>query len=255
MASSLYFDSAATALAVAQRDGNGDLAARKLATTALGGFDNLGYERAGVYAFSGTITIDNSAVNGGIFEGTTGSGNYTVNLPAAAGVSGQVIEVVKVDSGTGTVIVDASGGELINGAITFTLRAQYESLRIRCNGVGWDIVGYYPGPTAPGSISTAIPDPGNGAAIPVTRSGYVSITSTGSDTRTLAAPTFVGQEIILIHAVDGGSVAVTVSAAFDASAHTILTATAVAASCRLVATLTGVTKRWALVYTDGFTAS
>src|SRR4051812_8334731 len=103
MSTTQVLDSAATANAIAQRDGNADIGFRKVATTALGGLDNLGYERAGVTAFSSTITIDNSAVNGCTYFGTTGSSNFTVNLPAAAGVAGQVLEILKVDTGTGTV--------------------------------------------------------------------------------------------------------------------------------------------------------
>ncbi len=248
-----YYDSAATPNANFQRDGNGDGGCRVLTTTAVGGLGNLGYQKDGIYAASGTITIDNSATNGVTYFVTTGSSNYTVNLPAAAGASGQVLEIVKSDSGTGTVIVDASGAETIDGSTTKTLYAQYEAIRIRCDGTEWKIIGYFSGAYAPGSLSLAITDPGNAGAIPVTRSGYVSITSTGSDTRTLAIPTFVGQQLLLIHAVDGGSVAVTVASAVNIAGNTILTATAVRAWILLTASLTGTTKVWTITATDGFT--
>lgn len=243
----------ATPNAWSKRDGNGDIAHRRVSLPAVsGGLDNLGYERAGVAVASATFTIDNQSVNGEMWSVTCGASNRTANLPAAATWPGQVLEIIKVDTGVGTVIVDPNGSETINGVTTFTIYAQYQCLRIRSDGTGWAIVGYFNGDISPGDITVAITDPGNGAAIPVTRSGYVSITSTGADTRTLAIPTFVGQQLLLIHAVDGGSVAVTAASAINITGNTIMTATAVRAWILLTASLTGTTKVWTVTATDGF---
>lgn len=141
------YDSAATTNAVAQRDGSGDIAFRRVATAATsGGLDNLGYERGGVTTESATFTINNQDVNGVMFYVTTAASNRTANLPAAASWAGQVIEIVKVDSGAGTVIVDPNGSETIGafGApTTFTLSLQGDAIRVRSDGVGWQVLNVY----------------------------------------------------------------------------------------------------------------
>jgi hypothetical protein len=64
------------------------------------------------------------------------SGTFTVNLPTAVGIPGQQFEVK--NSGAGTITVDPSGAETIDGASTKTL-AQYDALRIMSNGTNWII--------------------------------------------------------------------------------------------------------------------
>ena len=90
-----------------------------------------------------TFTIDNQSTNGVMYLVTTGSSNRTANLPAAASWSGMVVEIVKVDSGTGTVIVDPNASETINGVTTYTIIQQWEALRIRSDGTNWEIISAY----------------------------------------------------------------------------------------------------------------
>jgi hypothetical protein len=59
-----------------------------------------------------------------------------VSLPTAVGIPGQQFEVK--NSGAGTITVDPSGAETIDGASTKTL-AQYDALRIMSNGTNWII--------------------------------------------------------------------------------------------------------------------
>jgi hypothetical protein len=70
-----------------------------------------------------------------------------------------------------------------------------------------------------------IADPGDGNAIPVTDSGNCAMTSAGApETRTMAIPTLVGQQIRLSHDVDGGgNIAVTVAGGIDSVGNTIIT--------------------------------
>ena len=58
------------------------------------------------------------------------------------------------------------------------------------------------------SIDMVIADPGNGGEIPAV-TGCVSPVSTGVETRTLAAPTKLGTELLLSMTGDGGNITVT----------------------------------------------
>ena len=75
------------------------------------------------------------------------------------------------------------------------------------------------------SDGTAIADPGDGAAVPVTSSGVCALTSdTAAETRTLAIPTRVGQVLDLVMDVDGGGdIVVTVAAAVNVTGNNTLT--------------------------------
>ncbi len=54
-------------------------------------------------------------------------------------------------------------------------------------------------------IPLNLADPGDGVAIPVTRSATVAFTTGGSgETNTIAVPSFIGQRMILCLDVDGG---------------------------------------------------
>jgi predicted RecA/RadA family phage recombinase len=71
----------------------------------------------------------------------------------------------------------------------------------------------------PVTVMGDITDPGDGEAIPVTTSGVCAMTSTeaGGETRTLAIPSFIGQQLILTLDVDGGDVVVTAASTVDGS--------------------------------------
>lgn len=66
------------------------------------------------------------------------SGTFTVNLPTAVGNTGTVF-IIK-NSGVGTVTVDADGTETIDGALTYPLSTQYQSVTIISNGSNWLII-------------------------------------------------------------------------------------------------------------------
>jgi hypothetical protein len=71
---------------------------------------------------------------------TTAASNRTITLPPAADCLNKVIEIMKVDSGSGTVIIDGNGSETINGRATITdIASQYHGVKIKCNGTSWII--------------------------------------------------------------------------------------------------------------------
>lgn len=70
----------------------------------------------------------------------------------------------------------------------------------------------------------AIADPGDGGAIPVTKSGSVAITTTGvDDTRTLAIPGLAGITLAISLDVDAGDAVITVAAAINTTGNNTIT--------------------------------
>ena len=61
---------------------------------------------------------------------------FTVNLPTAVGIQGTVYTLV--NSGTGTITLDANGTETINGSLTINL-TQYISRTVQSDGANWII--------------------------------------------------------------------------------------------------------------------
>ncbi len=101
-----------------------------------------------------------------------------------------------------------------------------------------------------------IADPGNGAAIPVTAAGACMMTVNGSETRTLAIPSYVGQRLVLIDAVHtSGSIAITSAQSINQAGNTVMTFGAVADFIELVAVTIGGALRWRVVVNDGVALS
>jgi predicted RecA/RadA family phage recombinase len=106
-----------------------------------------------------------------------------------------------------------------------------------------------------GDVSDAIADPGNAGAIPVTDSGYVPIVTAGAETRTLAAPLFVGEQLLLSLAVHGGTVVITCATFVNITGNNTITMAAAGDSIMLTAIAVGATVRWRVTYLDGATLS
>lgn len=101
------------------------------------------------------------------------------------------------------------------------------------------------------ALTNAIADPGDGEAIPVTESGYVPIVTSGSETRTLAAPSFIGQQLMLYVKTDGGTCVITVASAINQTGNNTITMADVRDVIQLVAIESGANKVWHVVSNDG----
>lgn len=67
----------------------------------------------------------------------------TVNLPAAATAGAGKTFVIKDETGsaaTNNITIDADGAETIDGAATYVMAVNYESVTVVCNGTNWFIV-------------------------------------------------------------------------------------------------------------------
>ena len=73
-------------------------------------------------------------------------GSVTISLSSSAGVNveaGKLLIVRKLDASTNTVVIDPSLTETVNGASTYTLTRQYETVVIQSNGSDWIILDSY----------------------------------------------------------------------------------------------------------------
>jgi hypothetical protein len=64
-------------------------------------------------------------------------GAFSVTLPTAVGVPGQRYVVKKVDSSVNAVTVATTSSQTIDGATTYSLAAQWDSVRVVSNGANW----------------------------------------------------------------------------------------------------------------------
>jgi hypothetical protein len=74
-----------------------------------------------------------------LFVNSSG-GNITITLPTPSTVTGQVFTIKKIDNTGFTVTVVSTGGELIDGAASQIISAQYVSLSVISNGSIWYII-------------------------------------------------------------------------------------------------------------------
>lgn len=68
------------------------------------------------------------------------SGAITVNLPAAASSAKRALVIKKIDASANAITIDPNGAEVIDGAATLALSAQWQSAMIHCNGTAWYVI-------------------------------------------------------------------------------------------------------------------
>lgn len=70
----------------------------------------------------------------------SGTGTYTVTLPAVSGQTGKQITFKKTGA-SGTVTLDGNASETIDGATTYAVNTQWQKVTIWCDGTAWYIIG------------------------------------------------------------------------------------------------------------------
>lgn len=88
-------------------------------------------------AVSGAVTLTEAY---GTVLGDATSAAFAVTLPLAADVPGWTFRVKKMDASANAVTVTASGTDLIDGAGTFPLTVQYQSVTVQSDGAAWWVV-------------------------------------------------------------------------------------------------------------------
>jgi hypothetical protein len=104
-------------------------------------------------------------------------------------------------------------------------------------------------------LDNAITDPGDAGAIPVTKSGVCAMTSAGAETRTLADPLVIGQQIALICDVYVGNIVVTAAGPVNQTGNNTLTFGAAADACYLIAMQLAGALEWRIMGNDGVALS
>lgn len=230
--------------------GNASLTAGAGGNDAVGGNASLiagaagGGNRAGGAAFLTAGAGAGSAAGGAVTitagaAGATGTGGAANLIAGAGGATSGTGGLATVAGGPG------SGGNANGGDVAITGGAP--------NGSGARGVITLTGRIAGSATGHVIPDPGNAGAISVTTSGVCNLTSAGAETRTLAIPTFVGQEIALSCDVDGGDNVITVASAFNQAGNTLITLNDAGDFVVLKGVHIAGTRRWRLVVNDGAT--
>lgn len=155
---------------------------------------------------------------------------------------------------------DPVGGTAGSGAVTTTSTGnKYLGIAIGAAGAAATtalvLKPMQPLVTVSNELANTIADPGDGEAIPVTASGSVPLVSAGAETRTLAAPSFDGQQMSLGFKTDGGDVVVTASAGINQTGNTIMTFADAGDVIVLVAIELGGSLVWRVLANDGVALS
>ena len=107
------------------------------------------------------------------------------------------------------------------------------------------------GTTTYNPLTNTIADPGASGAIPVTTSGNVDLVTAAAETRTLAAPSFKGQLLLLSMKTDGGDCVVTCATTVNQTGNNTITFNDAGDAVLLVAKTNGANIRWSVVSNDG----
>jgi hypothetical protein len=97
------------------------------------------YKAIGFDTRSIAKSADYTAEDGDFVLVTTGASTITITLPPAVDSQEAVIEIKKVDAGAGAVTVKGNGSENIDGTNTKSLPAQYDFIKVHCDGTQWHV--------------------------------------------------------------------------------------------------------------------
>lgn len=84
-----------------------------------------------------TFTSSATITAGAFILGDATGGAITLTLPLAGQFKGRTFVISKLDGSANAVTIDGNGSETINGATTYVLNNQYDSVTIRSTGSEW----------------------------------------------------------------------------------------------------------------------
>ena len=95
---------------------------------------------AGNYAVTSTSASYTATTSDNFIACNANGGAITITLYTAVGNSGRQLLVKKTDSSANAVTVDGNSSETIDGATTYAITIQYESITIISDGSNWHII-------------------------------------------------------------------------------------------------------------------
>ncbi len=75
-----------------------------------------------------------------VIEMSAAGGNRQVQLPTAVGISGKIYVVTKIDATANTVTLLPTGIETIDGAASYIINLQWDSITVISNGTSWTCI-------------------------------------------------------------------------------------------------------------------
>lgn len=94
--------------------------------------------------FTASKTSDYTATGDETIIPCAPAASMTITLPAASTMTGKSLTIIKTDSDLAkTVTIDGNASETINGATTYVLYTQYESVTIKCDGSNWFVENHF----------------------------------------------------------------------------------------------------------------
>jgi len=105
--------------------------------------------------------------------------------------------------------------------------------------------------TVHNALTAEITDPGDAGEIPVTDSGHCDLVTAAAETRTLAAPTYAGQMLLLSLKTDGGDCVITCATMVNQTGNNTITLGDAGDAVLLVGKVNASNKRWSVVSNDG----
>lgn len=146
---------------------------------------------------------------------------------------------------------DPLGGTAGSGAVTTQPLGPWIGTAVGAAGATDTKVDVLFAQSPPEPLTSEITDPGDAGAIPVDRSGHVNLVTAGAETRTLAAPSYMGQQLLLGFKTDGGDCVITCATTVNQTGNNTLTAADAGDAIELVAVYSGANLRWRVRSNDG----
>lgn len=209
------------------------------------------------YMRGGLVTVDvktgeTPTIFGKVYASNAGDANDGLATANAADVPTNAEFIMEVQDGVWLIYVTPAPGDVAThiGDATGAHAASAISLADALGLTAADDVEEVIAEILP-HLLVAIADPGDAGAIPVTRSGSVPITTAGAETRTLAIPSFIGQELTISCDVYVGNAVITVASAFNQAGNTVITLNGAGDTVKLTAVQIGGVLAWRLVVNDG----
>ncbi len=95
---------------------------------------------AGVLPVTTKITSYPATIADSVILCNATAGIMTIGLPPASTATGRVMTIKKIDASGNAVTVDGNLAETIDGTATRVLAAQWDSIRIVCDGANWFVI-------------------------------------------------------------------------------------------------------------------